>query len=163
MVATDPREGEGRAGAREKMTPLDKSKAAQWTFTQVVNDSLNPSVSAQEADDYSRYVLHPLTLPLVVSTELPTEINNEYLEYVNGSWKDIGIVTGMEFGTGMVGEGTKGEVTGIKEEDLAEYRDFLTVAENPLTVMEEDGAKKRYKAYRKWLLGKSLFKQQPVD
>jgi hypothetical protein len=148
---------------KEKMTPLDKSKAAQWTFTQVVNDSLNPSVSAQEADDYSRYVLHPLTLPLVVSTELPTEINNEYLEYVNGSWKDIGIVTGMEFGAGMVGEGAKGEVTGIKEEDLAEYRDFLTVAENPLTVMEEDGAKKRYKAYRKWLLGKSLFKQQPID
>jgi hypothetical protein len=29
--------------------------------------------------------------------------------------------------------------------------------------MEEDGVKKRYKAYRKWLLGKSLFKQQPID
>jgi hypothetical protein len=139
---------------KQKLTPLDKSKAAQWTFTQVVNESLNPSVSAQEADDYSRYVSHPLTLPLVVSTELPTEINNEYLEYVNGSWKDIGIVAGIvEDATG----------TGITEGDLAEYRDFVTVAENPLTVLEEDGVKKRYKAYRKWLLGKSLFKQQPID
>jgi phosphatidylinositol 3,5-bisphosphate 5-phosphatase len=152
---------------KEKLTPLDKSKAAQWTFTQVVNESLNPSVSVQEQDDYSRYVSHPLTLPLVVSTELPTEINNEYLEYVNGSWKDIGIVTGMELDAGLGGDG-KGGVgvgggIGIKEEDLAEYRDFLTVAENPLTVMEEDGVKKRYKAYRKWLLGKSLFKQQPID
>ena len=143
-----------------KLTPLDKSKAAQWTFTQVVNESLNPSVSAQEADDYSRYVSHPLTLPLVVSTELPTEINNEYLDYVNGSWKDIGIVGADGMGGGS---GNEGAGMGIAESDLAEYRDFLTVAENPLTVMEEDGVKKRYKAYRKWLLGKSLFKQQPID
>jgi hypothetical protein len=65
-------------------------------------------------------------------------------------------------GDGKGGAGLGGGI-GIKEEDLAEYRDFLTVAENPLTVMEEDGVKKRYKAYRKWLLGKSLFKQQPID
>jgi hypothetical protein len=151
--------GLGAEPVKQKLTPLDKSKAAQWTFTQVVNESLNPSVSAQEQDDYSRYVSHPLTLPLVVSTELPTEINNEYLEYVNGSWKDIGIVRAGE----GLGDGKGGGGAGIKEEDLAEYRDFLTVAENPLTVLEEDGVKKRYKAYRKWLLGKSLFKQQPID
>jgi phosphatidylinositol 3,5-bisphosphate 5-phosphatase len=156
------KEGAEREQVKQKLTPLDKSKAAQWTFTQVVNESLNPSVSVQEQDDYSRYVLHPQTLPLVVSTKLPTEINNEYLEYVNGSWKDIGIVTGMDFGAGM-GEAGGGGGAGIAESDLAEYRDFLTVAENPLTVMEEDGVKKRYKAYRKWLLGKSLFKQQPID
>jgi hypothetical protein len=160
------KEGAEREQVKQKLTPLDKSKAAQWTFTQVVNESLNPSVSAQEQDDYSRYVSHPQTLPLVVSTELPTEINNEYLEYVNGSWKDIGIVTGMDFGAGMVEDGkavSVGAGMGIAESDLAEYREFLTVAENPLTVMEEDGVKKRYKAYRKWLLGKSLFKQQPID
>jgi hypothetical protein len=151
--------GVGAEPVKQKLTPLDKSKAAQWTFTQVVNESLNPSVSAQEQDDYSRYVSHPLTLPLVVSTELPTEINNEYLEYVNGSWKDIGIVRAGE----GLGDGKGEGGAGIKEEDLAEYRDFLTVAENPLTVLEEDGVKKRYKAYRKWLLGKSLFKQQPID
>ena len=40
---------------------------------------------------------------------------------------------------------------------------FLTIAENPLTVTEEDAPKKRYKAYRKWLRGKSFFKQQPID
>lgn len=149
----------GAEPVKQKLTPLDKSKAAQWTFTQVVNESLNPSVSAQEQDDYSRYVSHPLTLPLVVSTELPTEINNEYLEYVYGSWKDIVIVRAGE----GLGDGKGEGGAGIKEEDLEEYRDFLTVAENPLTVLEEDGVKKRYKAYRKWLLGKSLFKQQPID
>ena len=135
---------------KQKLTPLDKSKAAQWTFTQVVHESLNPSVSLQEADDYARYVSHPQTLPLVVSTEVPAEIDAEYLDYVKGNWQDVGVV-----GTGL-GEGGN-------DEDLAEYADFLTVAENPLTVTDEDLPKKRYKAYRKWLLGKSLFKQQPID
>ncbi|KAG4418659.1 hypothetical protein IFR04_008195 [Cadophora malorum] len=136
---------------KQKLTPLDKSKAAQWTFTQVVHESLNPSVSTQETDDYARYISHPQTLPLVVSNEIPTEIDSEYLEYVNGSWRDIGIVT------------TGDEEPGGSSEDLAEAKDFLTVGENPLMVLEEDFGKKRYKAYRKWLLGKSLFKQQPVD
>jgi hypothetical protein len=138
---------------KQKLTPLDKSKAAQWTFTQVVHESLNPSVSTQETDDYARYISHPQTLPLVVSTEIPAEIDAEYLDYVNGSWRDIGIVSTGEEGIGL----------GLGREDLAEYKDFLAVAENPLTVTEEDLPKKRYKAYRKWLLGKSLFKQQPID
>ncbi len=139
-----------REKEKKKLTPLDKSKAAQWTFTQVVHESLNPSVSEQEEEDYARYISHPQTLPLVVSTEVPAEIDVEYLDYVNGSWRD---------GGGMVLEGNYGAT----EEDLAEYTDFLTVAENPLTVTDEDLPKKRYKAYRKWLLGKSLFKQQPID
>jgi hypothetical protein len=146
------KEGTGEVHNKEKekkkLTPLDKSKAAQWTFTQVVHESLNPSVNDQEEEDYARYILHPQTLPLVVSTEVPAEIDAEYLDYVNGAWRDGG---GMVLGYGAT------------EEDLAEYADFLTVAENPLTVTDEDLPKKRYKAYRKWLLGKSLFKQQPID
>lgn len=130
---------------KQKLTPLDKSKAAQWTFTQVVNESLNPSVSAQEADDYARYISHPQTLPLVTSTETPAETDSEYLDYVNGVTQEALAMTQAS------------------EDDLAEYADFLTVADNPLTVTEEDLPKKRYKAYRKWLRGKSLFKQQPVD
>ena len=131
--------------SKQKMTPLDKSKAAQWTFTQVVHESLNPSVSNQEAEDYERYISHPQTLPLVVSTETPAKIDAEYLEYVNGPWQQTSATLNPT------------------EEDLAEYAEFLTIAENPLTVTEEDAPKKRYKAYRKWLRGKSLFKQQPID
>jgi hypothetical protein len=133
------------AQSKQKMTPVDKSKAAQWTFTQVVHESLNPSVSNQEAEDYARYISHPQTLPLVVSTETPAKIDAEYLEYVNGPWQQTSATLNPT------------------EEDLAEYAEFLTIAENPLTVTEEDAPKKRYKAYRKWLRGKSLFKQQPID
>lgn len=135
---------------KQKLTPLDKSKAAQWTFTQVVHESLNPWVSAQEETDYARYISHPQTLPLVVSNDIPGEIDAEYLDYVNGSWKDVGIVTS---------EAENG-AEGVESEEM---RSFLAVGENPLDVKEEDLGKKRYKMYRKWLMGKSLFKQQPID
>jgi hypothetical protein len=146
-------------GEKKKLTSLDKTKAAQWTFTQVVHESLNPSVDQEDTDDYARYISHPQNLPLVISTEVPDSFDDEYTNYVNGTWKDIGIV-GV---SGDGGEAGEEGVVGVKEGDLEEYRDFFVVGNNPLTVGEEDLGKKRYKAYRKWLKGKSLFKQQPVD
>ncbi|KAI8623853.1 SacI homology domain-containing protein [Xylariaceae sp. FL1651] len=134
-------------GPKHKQTAQEKSKAAQWTFTDVVHESLNPSVSAQEAEDYTRYISHPQSLPLVVSNEAPTDVDSsEYQDYLYGSWQ------------------TDGLAPNSTEEDFAAYYELLRVSDNPLTVTEEDLAKKRYKAYKKWLLhGKSLFKQQPVD
>ena len=49
------------------------------------------------------------------------------------------------------------------DEDVEEFEEFPRVNDNPLDVEEEDGAKKRYKAYRQWLRGKSFFKQSKVD
>ncbi|KAI1185677.1 SacI homology domain-containing protein [Nemania serpens] len=133
-------------GAKPKQTPQEKSKAAQWTITKVLHESLNPSVSTQEEEDYTRYISHPQSLPLVVSNEAPTDIDSsEYRDYLNGSWQTDGLAPN---GTG---------------EDITAYNELLRVGDNPLTVTEEDLSKKRYKAYEKWLRGKSLFKQQPVD
>ncbi|KAI9745577.1 MAG: phosphatidylinositol-3,5-bisphosphate 5-phosphatase [Claussenomyces sp. TS43310] len=144
-IMKESHSGEEIGRQKQKMTPLDKSKAAQWTFTQVVHESLNPSVTTHETEDYARYISHPQTLPLVVSTETPTDIDVEYLDYVNGGWQQP--VAALD----------------ASDDDLVEYADFLAIHENPLTVNDEDAPKKRYKAYRKWLRGKSLFKQQPVD
>ncbi|CAG8979862.1 hypothetical protein HYALB_00002635 [Hymenoscyphus albidus] len=147
-----------------KLTPLDKSKAAQWTFTQVVHESLNPSVTLEDTEDYARYIEHPQRLPLVVSTEVPREFDGEYENYVQGSWMDIGIIgAGGDYESEEEAEKERAGKMGIKEGDLEEYRSFLRVGVDPLTVKEDDLGKKRYKAYRKWLMGKSLFKQQPVD
>ena len=113
-----------------------------------VKDSLNPSVNEQETDDYDRYISHPQSLPLVVSAEEPIEADHDYQDYqefLNGSWQTQGLLP-----TGS-------------EEDFAVYSDLLHVSDNPLNVTEGDAQKKRYKAYKKWLMGKSLFKQQPVD
>ena len=50
------------------------------------------------------------------------------------------------------------------ETNVDDYTEFVESAmrDEPLTVLEEDGSKKRYKAYRQWLRGKSLFKQRPL-
>jgi hypothetical protein len=131
---------------KTKPTALEKTKAAQWTFTQTVNNSLNPSVKEQEAADYARYIRHPQEIPLVVSSDTPVDIDSsEYQEYVYGDWQAEGLM-----------------VTG-DEEEIDVYAELIKIGDNPLTVTEEDGPKKRYKAYRKWLRGKSFFKQQPLD
>ncbi|KAI0148258.1 SacI homology domain-containing protein [Hypoxylon sp. NC0597] len=137
---------ENRDNIKLKQTAQEKTKSAQWTFANIVQESLNPSVSAQETDDYTRYITHPQSLPLVISNEAPPDVDSsEYQEYLNGSWHTEGLVP----------SGT--------EEEIEVYNDLLRINENPLTVTEDDLPKKRYKAYRKWLRGKSLFKQQPVD
>lgn len=128
--------------------PPDKSQMTQWTLNQFHQNSLNPSVTTAEASEYERYISHPLNLPLVVSTELPDDFSNmDFVEYINSV-------------NGSTGDGRNWEVS---EDELAQYRDFLDVPDNPLTVIEEDGEKKRYKRYRQWLRGKSLFKQSKVD
>ena len=150
--------GVNGSGKANKPSALEKSRAAQWTFTKVVNESLNPTVTSREAEQYSRYVSHPHNLPLVVSAEEPAagDIEPEYQEYIAGSWQSEGLST-PSFET------TNSHLKLGREDDMALYHETLRVGDNPLTVMEEDAVKKRYKAYKKWLRGKSLFKQQPVD
>ncbi len=120
----------------------DMSGATQWTLDQFVTNSLNPCVANLEAHEYQRYVNHPSNLPLVVSSETPSNASLEWVNYVNSTSADA--VTNMH----------------STEDDLADYVEFLNTGEDPLTVTEADTAKKRYKAYRQWVKGKSLFKQR---
>jgi hypothetical protein len=132
----------------DSATP-SKAQIAQWTLGQLVTDSLNPSVTAAEAEEYERYINHPLNVPLVVTSEdeitaasAQHESNLDLLEYANKCNVEEAIL----------------EVNA--EENLADYAEFLTVSEEGLTVVAEDYEKKRYKRYRQWLRGKSLFKQR---
>ena len=123
----------------------DKSAVTQWTLNQFYNNSLNPLVTESEAHEYQRYISHPLNLPLVTTTDIPPNQNMDFLAYLNTISPDA--VTSIH----------------TNEEDIADYTEFLNVGEDPLTVFETDTPKKRYKAYRQWLKGKSLFKQQRID
>lgn len=139
----------------KSIKPADKAHMHLWTLNQFHTQSLNPFVSDKEGREYSRYVTHPLNLPLVVSSELPSDANMDYLEYVSkpggSAFEDFEIEE--SFGHGL------------SEQDLAMFDEFMNDRErvDPLTVTEEDLGKKRYKAYRQWLRGKSLFKQSKVD
>jgi len=131
----------------------DKAQMHLWTLNQFHSQSLHPSVSDAEAREYDRYITHPLNLPLVVSTELPSDANLDYVEYIHKA------------GGGAFDEFEQDDTfaAGIDEQDIQHYFDFLAEKVDPLTVTEEDNTKKRYKAYRQWLRGKSLFKQSKVD
>jgi hypothetical protein len=54
---------------------------------------------------------------------------------------------------------------GVDAEAVADYLEFLALArdQEPLSVHDEDGGRKRYKAYRQWLKGRSLFKLSKLD
>lgn len=185
----------------EPATPADKSLMTQWTLDQFYANSLNPSVSAAEAEEYDRYISHPLNLPLVVSSDEPPHLyqQRQYPQYADynqdhyypppmqgvGSSSFIAtrdeqssahldlvdyIASGLgqyDNGGGYGGiEGTSSAPWDVTEQDVLEFQEFLDVGkiEDALTVFDEDGAKKRYKAYRQWLVkGKSLFKQNKVD
>ena len=63
--------------------PADKAQTHLWTLNQFHTQSLHPSVSDDEAREYARYIAHPLNLPLVVSNELPSDANIDYIDYVH--------------------------------------------------------------------------------
>lgn len=204
--------------------PANKALINQWTLAQFYENSVNPTVSVSEADEYTRYVEHPLNLPLVVSTETPSVDDPaamEYYEYlcmtegglqaptdidgssiatsglprldtdvmsVRSSQSYSRPLTSASIGTpfshaptytwpslnphphmypaftddAALTYSTPGKFQ-TAEEDLEEFEEYLNVKENPLDVEQEDGTKKRYKAYRQWLKGKSFFKQSKVD
>ncbi|KAF2788723.1 polyphosphoinositide phosphatase-like protein Fig4 [Melanomma pulvis-pyrius CBS 109.77] len=167
--------------------PADKSLINQWTLTQFHENSLNPSVTGAEEDEYARYIDHPLNLPLVVSTETPSTDDPaamEFYEYLcmseggipaptqpqqhsneqppDTATRDTDAASIRSFRSTM-SRPTSAAGLSTADEDIEEFEEFLTVRDNPLDVEDDDGSKKRYKAYRQWLKGKSFFKQSKVD
>ena len=127
----------------------DKSLMHQWTLNQIYSNSLNPTVSAAETAEYEDYVNHPSNLQSIAAYEQhKSSVAKEFSEYLN-----MDVDAGPELTT-MDSNGTG---------DMQDFIEYLHVADNPLDVNEEDGGKKRYKAYSKWLRGKSFFKQSKVD
>ncbi|KAK4941771.1 phosphatidylinositol-3,5-bisphosphate 5-phosphatase [Elasticomyces elasticus] len=144
------------------LLPPTKAELALQSFTALIEKSLDPQV--HQDDEYQRYVTHPSTIPLVVTSDIDySAAPLEFLEYLSKTAVDP-----TEHRVLRDYDDERGAVSLTVEEraeaSLDEYAEYLAsgVVEDPLTVLEEDGGKKRYKAYKKWLKGKSLFKQRPV-
>lgn len=144
----------------QKVKPADKAVMHLWTLNQFHTQSLHPHVSDEETAEYAHYISHPLNLPLVISTELPNDANADYVDYVSKAGGS-GYLEARD-GEGDAEDGSEW-AQGIGDADLQNYWDYLETREDCLSVSEADGGKKRYKAYRQWLRGKSLFKQSKVD
>ena len=141
---------------------LIKQELAIQAFTSLITNSLSPSV--RETEEYMHYVAHPSQIPLVVSSSVDyTKAPTEFLEYLSKTQYDSSkrLLDHVDEERGGMVNLTLDERA---EASLDEYAEFVESArrDEPLTVLEEDGGKKRYKAYRQWLRGKSLFKQRLI-
>lgn len=163
--------GDFRAQIKPKL-PFDRN---QWTMKQFLDNSLSPVVTEEDEDEYESYLNHPLHLPLVTSTE-PSDIDIGRYANIAAYLSRAESAAAGESGTTEYSTAPLNAVhtratladdaeLDVLEENLADFTEFLAIAdnENPLTVNEEDGGGKRYKAYRQWLRGKSFFKQYKLD
>jgi hypothetical protein len=110
------------------------------------------------------YMAHPSQIPLVVSSSVDyAKAPAEFLEYLSKTQDDSStrLLDYFDEERGGVVNLTLDERAEASMEEYAEYVESGG-RDDPLTVLEEDGTKKRYKAYRQWLKGKSLFKQKLI-
>ncbi|KAJ9639074.1 phosphatidylinositol-3,5-bisphosphate 5-phosphatase [Knufia peltigerae] len=148
--------------ANSSLLQPTKAELALQSFTSLITRSLDPQV--RQEGEYQRYVRHPSNIPLVVSSDIDySSAPLEFLEYLSKTTSDPAdhkVLRHYDDDRGAVSL-TMDERAEASLDDYTEYLASGTV-EDPLTVLHEDGEKKRYKAYKKWLKGKSLFKQRPV-
>ncbi|CAF9911227.1 MAG: hypothetical protein GOMPHAMPRED_007350 [Gomphillus americanus] len=121
----------------------DRTAITRVTLEHIVGQSLRPALNDSKIEEYAHWLDNPHTLPLVVSED--TAMLTPSLEYAN--WL----------------RGISVDELAADSEQATQFAEYLVVNDEPLTVDEEDHTKKRYKAYRQWLRGKSLFKQSRID
>ncbi|KAL1961124.1 hypothetical protein VTO42DRAFT_3069 [Malbranchea cinnamomea] len=157
-------------------TPPIPSKVQinQLSLGQLVADSLNPAVSTSETEEYERYINHPLKVPLVITEEEDLShlverphTSSSLRPPTSSSFRPPTAASPrshvtpsydlLEYANKCRLDDT--ELDAAAEENLADYIEFVNVGEEGLTVAAEDYEKKRYKRYKQWLRGKSLFKQ----
>lgn len=145
----------------------------------IAHPSKIPLVVTSSEVDYSKAPLEFL--------EYLGKVDDRYFSYLHRTTvpEDMGLITANDSATSLAAvagaavptpvartrTSSSGGLTGVAvtvderaQANADEYAEFLEISSRPegLTVLEEDGEKKRYKRYRQWLRGKSLFKQRPV-
>ncbi len=152
------------------LSPATKEELALQAFTALITTSLNPSV--RQLSEYERYVTHPSKIPLITTSATDySAAPLEYLEYLSKTTSSQDPAEAYPQNSILRQyDDERGAVTLTMDEraeaSLEEYWEYVVSGkvEEPLSVTQEEemGETKRYKAYRKWLRGKSLFKQRPV-
>ena len=134
-------------GTSNQPTMPTKTDLATIAFTAKIQSSLSPSIRPDQLADYEQYLTHPLNMPLVLTSDV-TEGNkmskghSDFAAYLDKTKDEAGLVC----------------VERAAEAKREEFEECLHVGDEGLAVMPDDWEVKRYRAYRKWLRGKSIFK-----
>lgn len=182
--------------------PSNKKLMNQWTLAQFHANSLHPSVTCAEGEEYGKYLAHPLQLGLDDSSEAASSgerknlhVNEEveagsdsldggahaFLSYINSASSSQLPVTHRNLHQRLPPVGapslqrtasapaTSGSTrissqSNVPSTTLADdFASWLATPDEPLAVHGVDLERKRYRAYGKWVRGKSLFKQSIVE
>jgi len=138
-----------------------KEQRDTLAFTHLVSSSINPAVPEDDITEYHKYILHPSNIPLILNSDTDySSAPHEFLEYLSKTSPEDRNLNYVDNEMGAVGL----TLDERAEESEDVYREWIESArrEEPLSVLAGEEEVKRYKAYRKWLRGKSLFKQKPV-
>jgi phosphatidylinositol 3,5-bisphosphate 5-phosphatase len=179
--------GQTRLQRTNTLDSIDNTAApddrSQWTLKQWHDNSLAPKVT--EEAEYVKYVEHPQNLAFTVSASDSVDpgTHHDFSTYLSKSEAlsaAMGHTEGLFPLEAAAAFRKLSDIDGyddreddreddpmvlVDEAALAEYAEFLALADDPepLTVTEEDGVRKRYKAYRQWLKGRSFFKLYKLD
>ncbi|KAJ8606697.1 hypothetical protein MRB53_040779 [Persea americana] len=112
------------------------------TLSTLHTHSLNPSVSPAESREYTRYITHAQTLPLILSSSSSSH-DADYTAYLARAHPD--------------------PPPALTPVDRQCYSEFVAERADFLDVTPADGAKKRYRAYAQWLRGRGLVRAREGD
>jgi len=142
-----------------------KQEREALVFEKMVTDSLNPQVT--ESEEYEEYLSHPASIALVTSAD--TDFTNAPKEFVNYLARNEDSSTTMYNNAlgNLLDGGSDASYPYMTVDERAEintdeYQEYINSGrrDDPLTVLDEDDTSKRYKKYKSWTRGKSLFKQK---
>lgn len=162
--------------------PADKALMNQWTLAQFQANSLHPSITATETNEYAKYLSQASQLGQpssryedVISyagdesfsqASLRTERDDLGADSLDGNAKAfedyIARAVQREHFASDVRSPRQTSASDRSSALAAEFQTYLTTpsaSSEPLAVHNADLERKRYRAYEKWVRGKSLFKQ----
>ncbi|KAK5938388.1 phosphatidylinositol-3,5-bisphosphate 5-phosphatase [Knufia obscura] len=162
---TVPAMPSGNVAFNEIPVQPSKQEREALVFEKMVTDSLEPQVT--ESEEYEEYLSHPANIALVTSTETDfAKAPKEFVEYIARNEESDTTMYNDALANLLDGHSdmsypymTVDERAEINTDDYQEYINS-GLRDDPLTVLDEDDTSKRYKKYKSWTRGKSLFKQK---
>jgi len=162
---TVPAMPSGNAASHEISGNPSKQEREALVFEKMVANSLNPQVL--ESEEYEEYLSHPANIALVTSTETDfAKAPKEFIEYIARNEESSTTMYNNALSNLLDGHSEASypymTVDERAEINTDEYQEYINsgLRDEPLTVLDEDDTSKRYKKYKSWTRGKSLFKQK---
>ena len=151
--------------AMDMKSQPSKAEREAMGFEKLVSEGMNPIV--RESEEYRAYLEHPANIALVTSTDIEySNVPKDFIEYIARNDEELTLRYQHAINP-LLEDYADAPYPFLTVDERAErntevYEEYVDsgLRSDPLSVLQEDDTSKRYKKYRSWLKGKSLFKQK---